>query len=211
MADINENKLRMMVEFLEQQEGQPVNKVDLCKVTGLNHRYKSYEKYLAQVRKDLPDLTINFYEEGQEPPAAIAPVEPTEPTQDDELDKMLGEDEPAPEAPSNPAPSNPAPSNPAPSNPAPSNPAPSNPAPSNPAPSNPAPEVAPITYELINDKNILVPLDVKMVKGNRMVFTIARDEVVNVNIQGNVIEINISDLIKEGRQAEADFYRTQAV
>ena len=216
MAKLNPNKLKIITDLLESAESGTISKKGVCDAAGLNPRYKSWQTYIDEVLKTKPELAGKIA-------GGVEAAPTTTPEEDDpELAKMLGDGEPEcpegktgddccgdpencskKEATPKPVVDHKVVENAA------TLPPKTAPAPT-PAPVAEEPDAEGIEYVLMNDKGLAEKLEVKAFNGKRMVFVAKADEVVNVTIQGQAVQVNLTKLEAQGKKAEADFYRTLA-
>lgn len=194
MAKINQKKVDIIVGVIEESENGIVSKKQVCLAAGLNPRYKSLDNYLTEIKVQHPDL--NFEITDDTTPAAAEPAIADTTESDPDMDAMLGEDEV--ESPATPCPEgktddeccgNP----------------------ENCSKKEPValPPSTDIKYTLINDKGLAVPLTLVKNTSSRVVLKVAVDEVIQVEIQGVTVDVNITQLRATGKDAEADFYLSQ--
>ena len=193
--ELNKNKIQQIVDHI--QDGGELSAVAICKAAGLNARYKSWEKYLAEAHKQHPDIVPAKL------PKTVAAAEPA--PVEEAADDMLGEDTEVdcPEGKTgddccgDPANCTKEKVEPV----------------ATPEPEVAAPVTLPpskgLTYTLINDKGLAVPLSLVKTTSTRVVLEVQVDEVIEVSIQGVVVPVNITKLRAEGKGAEADFYLSQ--
>lgn len=192
MAKINQKKIDIIIGVIEESENGIVSKKQVCQAAGLNPRYKSLDSYLVEIKVQRPELNFEITDD-----TASVTTEVSHATESDaEMDAMLGEDEV--EAPTAPCPTGKT---------------------DDECCGNPekCPKTEPVTlppstdiqYVLINDKGLAVPLTLVKNTSSRVVLEVAVDELIDVEIQGVTIKVNITQLRAAGKNVEADFYLSQ--
>ena len=188
MADLNKNKLKILKAHIA--EGGDMSDEALNKAIGLNPRYKGFQKYVDVLRESDPDIF-----------KAKPPVEATEgevevevevEDDDDDDDDMFGEmEEETPEVKPTELKKVEAPK----------------PEPEveptelkkveAPKKAAPAPEElteVPSEFSLRNANGTLTELELVHAKGGKAYLQVKTDEIVTISIQGNDIEVNLTDL-----------------
>ena len=192
MAKINQKKIDIIIGVIEGSENGIVSRKQVCLAAGLNPRYKSLDSYLVEIKVQRPELNFEITDDTDSVTTEVSHATES----DAEMDAMLGEDEV--EAPTDPCPKGKTddeccgdPENCSKKEPV------------------ALPPSTGIKYVLINDKGLAVPLTLVKNTSSRVVLQVAVDELVDVEIQGVTIKVNITQLRATGKDAEADFYLSQ--
>lgn len=206
MAQLNQNKIDIIVEHLK--KGGAFDKAVICKLTGINPRYKSGDRYMAHIKEKYPELisaapaTTTVEEEdddedifGDIPEETSAPAEATVTEDAAPAAAVVTSDEPQTQAPECPEGKS-----------------------ADECCGNPEkcskkaastvrkPLDSPLTHKLQNEKGALVEIEAVSVKGNTTYWKLKQDEIKEIDIQGQVIQVNLTQL-EQTDPARAALYR----
>ena len=189
MAQINQTKLEQVVDYLL-NEMEPTVK-GICKAGKLNTRAQSWRQYLKAAHELHPEeiaaeLESEVVEKDDEDEVTTeTPASAKEDAQDAEL--LCPENKTGDECCDDPEKC------------------------TKDTTSAPMFDITILKVSMTNDKGMNVDLAVKFYNGKRLVLEEAKDEIVKVIVGKNEVEINITELERDGKLDEVAFYRSKAV